>query len=70
MGRKIDLRSDWESVKISIMKNIVTLKFLQHPVLAKKLLNTGDQELIEGNNWNDTFRESVMVKDRIIWDKY
>lgn len=55
MGRKIELRSDWEEVKVSTMKKIVKLKFLQHPVLTKRLLNTGNTKLIEGNTWNDTF---------------
>lgn len=54
-GRKVNLRSDWEDVKIPIMKTIVKAKFDQHKELKEKLLATKDRELIEGNHWNDTF---------------
>ena len=55
LGRKVNLRSDWEDVKVDIMKKLVKCKFDQHPDLKEKLLNTGDRLLIEGNTWNDTF---------------
>ena len=54
-GRKVTLRPDWESVKLDIMDHLVNKKFHDHPELAKLLLATGNQELVEGNNWNDTF---------------
>lgn len=54
-GRKVNLRADWESVKVDFMRDIVYAKFLQNPELAEKLLATGDAELIEGNHWHDTF---------------
>ena len=53
LGRRIILRNDWESVKISIMREIVFEKFKQNPHLTKKLLDTGDVYLEEGNNWGD-----------------
>ena len=53
MGAKCRMRDDWETVKVGIMKDIVRAKF-SDPELAKMLLATGDAELIEGNNWNDT----------------
>ena len=37
------------------MYDICFKKFSQSEELKKKLLDTGDQELIEGNYWNDTF---------------
>jgi ribA/ribD-fused uncharacterized protein len=55
MGRKVQLRSDWEQVKIGIMEDLVRLKFTTHPDLRAKLLATGDAQLVEGNNWNDRF---------------
>lgn len=55
LGRKINLRSDWESVKPFVMENIVFEKFLQHPELKEKLMATGDTELVEGNYWHDTY---------------
>lgn len=53
LGRKIELRSDWEDVKVDIMRKIVFAKFTQNPDLTLELLNTKDEELVEGNNWND-----------------
>ncbi|MDO4334195.1 MAG: nicotinate (nicotinamide) nucleotide adenylyltransferase [Eubacteriales bacterium] len=54
-GRQVQLRKDWEEVKVSFMEEIVRAKFSQHPELAERLLATGDRKLVEGNTWNDTF---------------
>lgn len=54
-GKKILLRPNWESAKISVMSNIVACKFIQNGSLRKKLLMTEDAILIEGNTWGDTF---------------
>lgn len=55
LGRKVKLRDDWEEVKLEIMTEIVSQKFLQHPHLIEMLLQTGDEELVEGNKWGDRF---------------
>jgi ribA/ribD-fused uncharacterized protein len=55
LGKKVTIRSDWEQIKIQVMRDIVAAKFLQNDNLAVKLIQTGDAELIEGNYWNDTF---------------
>ena len=55
LGRRVELRSDWEEVKIEIMRQVLKSKFTQNSELREKLIATGDTELIEGNNWNDTF---------------
>lgn len=52
-GRHVHLRKDWENVKYQIMETIVRNKFQQNPDLAKKLINTGDAYLEEGNTWGD-----------------
>ena len=52
--RKLPLRKDWESVKISIMYDIVYAKFTQNEDLKKTLLDTGDSVLIESTS-NDSF---------------
>lgn len=44
---EVVIRSDWEDVKLSIMEKIVRNKFSQNLELAQRLLNTGDNELIE-----------------------
>lgn len=54
VGRRVQLRPDWEAVKVGIMEEIVRAKFAQHPELAEKLLATGDKVLVEGNHWGDT----------------
>jgi ribA/ribD-fused uncharacterized protein len=53
-GRKVTLRSNWEQIKNSIMLNLLRLKF-SNSALKFLLLETGDEELIEGNYWNDTY---------------
>ena len=55
LGRRVELRPDWEDVKIDIMRQVLKSKFTQNPELGEKLIATGDAELIEGNNWNDRF---------------
>ena len=54
-GRKINLRPDWEDVKVPIMYELLLLKFTTHPELASKLLATYPAILIEGNYGHDTF---------------
>ena len=53
-GRLVDLRPDWEEVKVDMMYKVLKAKF-EDPELAQKLRDTGDEELIEGNTWKDTF---------------
>ncbi|MGN0180803.1 MAG: NADAR family protein [Candidatus Ornithomonoglobus sp.] len=48
-GRKVQLRTDWEEIKLELMYEIVKSKFEQNPKLAQKLLATGEQGLVEGN---------------------
>lgn len=66
-GRKVLKRKNWEIEdnelnRVNTMKNILRAKFriwqpdqaTKNP-LAKRLVLTGDRELIEGNTWGDTF---------------
>jgi ribA/ribD-fused uncharacterized protein len=62
VSKDIELREDWEDVKVFIMYDLLKLKFVQEP-FKTKLLNTGDMELIEGNYWGDTFYGVDMNKD-------
>ena len=52
MGRRVALRSDWESVKEDVMFLGLCLKFADEQ-LADWLLETGDEELVEGTTWHD-----------------
>lgn len=47
-------RSDWDDVKLGIMKEILHAKVAQHPYVKKKLLESADRELIE-DSWRDDF---------------
>ncbi len=55
LGRHVNLRSDWNSVRIRIMTDIVRAKFTQNSDLKQRLLATSNEDLIEGNTWHDTF---------------
>lgn len=54
LGRKIQLRPDWEEIKDNVMLTGLRKKFAD-PELRNLLLATGDEELIEGNYWGDTY---------------
>lgn len=54
-GRHIELRSDWEDIKLDIMEELIRLKFYFNENLKQMLIATNDAILIEGNWWNDTF---------------
>lgn len=53
-GKKIHLRDDWEEVKDDVMLFALRLKF-KNAKLRKKLLDTGDSLLIEGNFHGDHY---------------
>lgn len=54
-GRRVQLRPDWENVKIDVMTQLLRRKFTCYPDLGEKLLATGDLPIVEINWWNDTF---------------
>ncbi len=54
LGRQFGMRNDWEAVKIPIMTDLVRNKFYTR-YLADRLVETGDEELVEGNSWKDFF---------------
>ena len=55
LGQLVTKRDDWDKVKILNMFVINLDKFKRNPVLGQLLIDTGDLQLVEGNNWNDTF---------------
>ena len=54
-GNTCDIRSDWEQVKVEIMRKVIAAKFPfdKDHTLSLRLVNTGTAVLIEGTNWND-----------------
>lgn len=63
LGRQVTLRSGWESMKDAVMLDLNRQKF-RDPDLREKLLATGDQELVEGNTWGDTYWGVVRGKGK------
>ena len=55
VGGKVDLRPDWNEVKLGLMEEIVRAKFTQNSEIAAQLIATGDRELIEGTTWHDVY---------------
>lgn len=51
---KVLRRPDWDDVKVDIMRHVLRLKVQQHEYVRRKLLATGDRELIE-DSWRDDF---------------
>lgn len=47
-------RPDWDEVKVDVMRELLTAKVQQHEYVRRKLLATGDRELVE-NSWRDSF---------------
>jgi len=58
-GRQITCRSDWEKIKVRVMRDILWDKFVRNVDLKVKLIGTGDAHLEEGNGWGDTFWGTV-----------
>lgn len=48
------VRKDWESIKVEIMAAILRAKVKRHEYVRRKLLETGEREIIE-NSWRDDF---------------
>lgn len=55
LGKTLELRPDWEDIKLDVMKEGLRQKFLNNFRLKRLLLKTGDLYLQEGNLWGDKF---------------
>lgn len=59
LGKTVNLKGTgtldiWESVKVDIMEQLLYIKVQDHRVKAM-LMSATDDELVENNNWGDTF---------------
>lgn len=63
MGNDLELRPDWEEVKLTVMEILVRQKFL-YPEYMELLLTTKSY-LEEGNYWHDQFWGNCMCKKHI-----
>ena len=59
LGRKLKqegrLRSDWYSINLSVMEAALRVKFAKGTSWHTKLMESGTEEIVEWNNWGDTF---------------
>lgn len=53
-GRRLDIRPDWESVKLGVMEELLRQKFDKWG-FRYKLMGTWPRQLIEVNTWGDRF---------------
>jgi N-glycosidase YbiA len=54
-GHRLDLRDNWNNIRVKIMWDVVLAKFQQNYLLREKLLQTGECLLVEANRWHDNF---------------
>ena len=54
LGRRCELRPDWNDVKNQVMETALRLKF-NNEYLRNKLIETYPHDLVEGNYWGDTY---------------
>lgn len=53
-SNKNKYKKDWDEIKLKVMKEILREKVLQHSYVKKKLIESGDKELIE-DSWRDSY---------------
>ncbi|MBI5361426.1 MAG: NADAR family protein [Planctomycetes bacterium] len=53
LGRKVNLKSDWEEIKNDVMLKALMAKFTQHKDLREILLSTNDAELHEESPYDE-----------------
>lgn len=51
---KAEQAKNWNAVRLDVMREILRAKAGQHEYVGRKLLSTGNRELIE-NSWRDSF---------------
>lgn len=52
-GNTLKIRPDWDDIRFDVMQFLVTVKFMKSPILRQMLVDTGDKQLIEANDWGD-----------------
>lgn len=54
LGKTLEIRADWDDVKIMVMADLLRQKFSQFP-FKQNLKKTGGIPIIEENYWHDNF---------------
>lgn len=55
LGHLVQVTPDWQSRRVDEMHHIVRIKFQDNKELGQRLLQTGDEPLIEEAGWPDYF---------------
>ena len=55
LGRRTNLRPDWEDIKLEVMEYALRYKFAEGTTWNKKLLSVVPNYIEETNNWHDNF---------------
>lgn len=61
LGREAPLhctRAEWDAKRVDVMRRVLRAKFSDR-ILAARLLETGDERLVEGNYWHDRWWGTV-----------
>lgn len=69
-GRGLTMSSSFERDKHEIMLFGLILKFRQHPILAQRLVATGNEELVEINSWGDQFWGAVYTNNGLVGENH
>lgn len=54
LGKTVNIREDWDDVKVSVMRDLLKQKFA-YPYFRQKLKDTNDRYICEDNSWHDNF---------------
>lgn len=55
LGGIIKRVDGWDAIRITVMRELLELKFEHGSAMADLLIKTGEEQLVEGNNWGDRF---------------
>lgn len=55
LSKVFDVRDDWDDIKIPVVTKLTEIKFTSNIGLYNRLLATGGMEIIEGNDFYETF---------------
>ena len=53
LGRRIKMRSNWNEIKVDMMREILKAKFKDENLMRR--LKDIDEEIVEDNYWNDRY---------------
>ena len=54
-GRKLKLRPNWDTTRLDVMEFGLRHKFAPGTSWHQKLMETGEEEIVEFNNWGDRY---------------